>query len=84
MKVSSVKNEGLQNETETLKFGFQRLIGSDDDMNHYSGMSSHHFLSLLAFLNAGDICSRSNKSSIKFPEWEKKGQKHLLKPKRSG
>jgi len=48
-------------------------------MNYYTGMSSQHFLSLLALLNAGDICSRlrywgSNNSSIK-------GQKHSLEPK---
>ena len=58
MKVLSIKNEGLQNEIESLKFGFHRFIGSDDDMNYYTGMSSHHFLALFAFLNAGDICSR--------------------------
>ncbi|KAK2561777.1 hypothetical protein P5673_015162 [Acropora cervicornis] len=48
-------------------------------MNYYTGTSSHHFLSLFAFLNAGDICSRlrywgSNNSSIK-------GQKRSLQPK---
>ena len=69
MRVLSIKNEGLQNQIESLKFGFHRFIGSDDDMNYYTGMSSHHFLSLFAFLNAGDICSRlrhwgSNNSSI--------------------
>ena len=86
MKVLSIKNEGLQNEIESLKFGFHRFIGSDDDMNYYTGMSSHHFLALFAFLNAGDICSRlrywgSNNSSIQFPELEKKGQKRSLEPK---
>ena len=86
MKVLSIKNEGLQNQIQSLKFGFNRFIGSDDDMNYYTGMSSHHFLSLFAFLNAGDICSRlrywgSNNSSIQFPELEKKGQKRSLEPK---
>ena len=80
MKVLSIKNEGLQNKIESLKFGFHRFIGSDDDMNYYTGMSSHHSLALSAFLNAGDICSRlrywdSSNSSIQFPELEKKGQK---------
>ena len=78
---SYVKNEGFENEIETLKFGFQRFIGSDNDMNYYTGMSSQHFLSLLALLSAGDICLclrywGSNNSSIKFPELEKEGQKH--------
>ncbi|XP_068707919.1 uncharacterized protein [Montipora foliosa] len=58
MKVLSVKHEGLQNQIESLKFGFHRFIGSDDDMNYYTGISPHHFLALSAFLNAGDICSR--------------------------
>ena len=49
MKVLSIKNEGLQNQIESLKFGFHRFIGSDDDMNYYTGMSSHHFLALLHF-----------------------------------
>ena len=57
------------------------LFGSDDDMNYYTGMSSHHFLALFAFVNAGDICSRPNNSSIQFPELENKGQKHSLAPK---
>ena len=48
-------------------------------------MSSDHFLALFASLSAGDICSRlrywgSNNSSIQFPEFEKKGQKHSLEP----
>ena len=86
MKVLSIKNEGLQNKLESLKFGLHRFIGSDDDMNYYTGMSSHHFLALFAFLNAGDICSRlrywgSNNSSIQFPELEKNGQKRSLEPK---
>lgn len=86
MEVFSIKNEGLQNQIESLKFGFHRFIGSDDDMNYYAGMSSHHFLALFAFLNAGDICSRlrywgSSNSSIQFPELEKKGQKRSLEPK---
>ena len=81
MKVLSIKNEGLQNQIKNLKFGFHRFIGSDDDMNYYTGMSSHHFLALFAFVNAGDICSRPNNSSIQFPELENKGQKHSLAPK---
>ena len=86
MKVLSIKNKGFQNQIESLKFGFHRFIGSDDDMNYYTGKSSHHFLSLFAFLNAGDICSRlrywgSNNSSIQFPEVKKKGQRRSLEPK---
>ena len=86
MKVLSIKNEGLQNQIESLRFGFHRFIGLGDDMNYYTGMSSHHFLALSAFLNAGDICSRlrywgANYSSKQFPELEKKGQKRSLEPK---
>ena len=33
IKMLSIKNEGLQNQIESLKFGFHRFIGSDDDMN---------------------------------------------------
>ena len=55
IKVLSIKNEGLQNQIESLKFGFHQFIGSDD-MNYYTGMSSHHLLALFAFLNAGAIC----------------------------
>ena len=55
-------------------------------MNYYTGMSSHHFFNLFAFLNAGCICSHlrywgSNNSGIQLPELEKKGLKHLLEPK---
>ena len=51
MKVLPIANEGLQNQIESLKFRFHRFICSDDDMNYYAGMSSHHFLALFAFLN---------------------------------
>ncbi|CAH3131869.1 unnamed protein product [Porites lobata] len=75
------KLEKLQNEMKVLS-----IKNEDDGMNYYTGMSSHHFLALFAFLNAGDICSRlrywgSNNSSIQFPELEKKGQKRSLEPK---
>ena len=43
MKMLSIKNEGLQNQIGRLKFGFHRFISLDDDMNYYTGMSSHHF-----------------------------------------
>ena len=86
MKVLSIKNEGLQNHMESLKFGFHRVIGSDNDMNNYTGMSPRHFLALFACLNAGYICSRLrywglDNSSIQFPELEKKDQKRSLEPK---
>ena len=73
MKVLSIKNESLQKQILSLKFGFHRFVGSDDDMNYYTGMSSRQFLALFAFLNVGDICSRlrywgSNNLCIQFPE----------------
>ena len=39
LKVLSVKNDRLQTQIESLKFRFHRFIGSDDDMNYYTGMS---------------------------------------------
>ena len=82
----SLANERLQTEINSLKFGFNRFIGSDVDMNYYTGMISQHFLAFFAFLDAGSICSRlrywgSNNSCIQYPEVEKKGQKRLLEPK---
>ena len=82
----SLENERLQTEMNSLKFGLNRFIGSDVDMNYYTGMSARHFLAFFAFLDAGGICSRlrywgSNNSRIQYPEVEKKGQKRLLEPR---
>ena len=82
----SLENERLQTEMNSLKFGLNRFIGSDVDMNYYTGMSAQHFLAFFAFLDAGGICSRlrywgSNNSRIQYPEVEKKGQKRLLEPR---
>ena len=52
----SLENERLQTELNSLKFGFNRFIGSDVDMTYYTGMSSRHFLAFFAFLDAGGIC----------------------------
>ena len=35
----SLREERLQTEVNSLKFGFNRFIGSDVDMNYYMGMS---------------------------------------------
>ena len=83
LKVISVR----QTQIESLKFGFHQFIGSDNDMNYYTGISSRHFLALFMFLNAGDFflrlrCRGSDNSCIEFPKVDKKRRETFIRTKR--